>query len=419
METEQAIKLERDLPDDTQKLPMAMNLEHFLEGNGRTEKPSPDLNEKQDMGMSSGCEIPEIKPYHCDVCGKRFKEVDTLDSHMITHKDQSTIVCSEFLEEIFGKDTNVEALKKKLELGKKKLKKVKPFLCTICGKGYSHKLTLVNHMKTHDEEQPFYCTICAQGFSRQNILMKHNEIHHSESPFACTTCGQIFTERDVFTRHLATHTDEKPRPYKCTTCSKAFTLRGTLERHMTTHTDEKPFSCSTCGKCFSLERALKGHMVIHTGVKAYNCTTCGQKFAHNASLRNHMRLHTGEKPFLCSTCGKTFVQQSSLSKHLLVHTGEKPHLCSFCGKGFKRNNHLTKHMRSKHKDVIYGDSTDGLWFSGTDQANGPNSPKEDDDDSEHEPESPKDGSFSEELMIPLEESTDNSKALLDSLGSNC
>lgn len=31
----------------------------------------------------------------------------------------------------------------------------RPWLCTVCGKGYPLKGTLKNHMKTHEPEKPF------------------------------------------------------------------------------------------------------------------------------------------------------------------------------------------------------------------------------------------------------------------------
>uniref|UniRef100_A0A3B5QTN9 C2H2-type domain-containing protein n=1 Tax=Xiphophorus maculatus TaxID=8083 RepID=A0A3B5QTN9_XIPMA len=79
----------------------------------------------------------------------------------------------------------------------------KPFLCVICGKGFSYTSELAVHTRVHTGEKPFSCENCGRSFSRQNNLTVHMRVHTGEKPFSCVTCGRGFSLKQR-------HTGEKP-----------------------------------------------------------------------------------------------------------------------------------------------------------------------------------------------------------------
>ncbi|XP_056136480.1 zinc finger protein 182-like [Lampris incognitus] len=138
-----------------------------------------------------------------------------------------------------------------------------------------------------------------------------NEISHQISikkkPFICSVCGKGFAQRGQIQPHMRTHTGEKP--FSCTICGKEFSQRGQIQPHMRTHTGEKPFSCSICGKRFCERGHLQTHMRTHTGEKSFSCMICGKGFSQRGNMQRHIRTHIGEKPLVAQSLVKGFLDE--------------------------------------------------------------------------------------------------------------
>ncbi|CUS24962.1 LAQU0S22e01112g1_1 [Lachancea quebecensis] len=52
-----------------------------------------------------------------------------------------------------------------------------------------------------DRPRPFLCSICTRGFARQEHLKRHQRAHTNEKPFLCAFCGRCFARRDLVLRH--------------------------------------------------------------------------------------------------------------------------------------------------------------------------------------------------------------------------
>ncbi|SCU77928.1 LAFA_0A04016g1_1 [Lachancea sp. 'fantastica'] len=52
-----------------------------------------------------------------------------------------------------------------------------------------------------DRPRPYLCSICTRGFARQEHLKRHQRAHTNEKPFLCAFCGRCFARRDLVLRH--------------------------------------------------------------------------------------------------------------------------------------------------------------------------------------------------------------------------
>ena len=219
----------------------------------------------------------------CDICGKSYLRLLTLQKHIITHNGSK-----------------------------------KHHQCAGCRKEFDNGRLFKSHLKSDGCEMPYECTVCGKRFATEPSLSRHSAVHLEENSFQCNLCGKGFKRSSHLRTHLRVHTGEKP--YECAICKKGFALLHHLQRHQRIHTGEKPFKCNFCEKVFNQSSTLKEHLRIQNGEKPFKCNVCCQSFTRSGSLKSHLRIHTGERPFNCKSCGKGYTSSSSLNKHLRIHT---------------------------------------------------------------------------------------------------
>ncbi|XP_072279301.1 uncharacterized protein [Pyxicephalus adspersus] len=219
----------------------------------------------------------------------------------------------------------------------------KPYSCSDCGKRFSLRAKLIQHVRVHTGEKPFPCPVCGRRFTTKTNLASHQIIHTDRKPLPCTECGKCFSRQSSLSLHQQIHNGNKD--FTCRECGKSFAYKNYLRLHEKIHTGEKPFSCSECGKCFVQRWALVIHERLHRGEKPYPCPECGHCFVDKGQLAIHQRIHTGERPYDCTECYKSFAQKSALNRHQRTHTGERPFSCDQCDKCFAQKAQLVTHQK--------------------------------------------------------------------------
>ncbi|KAL1882732.1 hypothetical protein VTK73DRAFT_1252 [Phialemonium thermophilum] len=131
------------------------------------------------------------------------------------------------------------------------------------------------------------------GFPQRSKIERHMQTHIEHKPHSCEHCGKKFSAKQALKQHLLIHTNEKPLACDWPGCGKTFRQQSALTMHKRVHTGEKPLSCDICGRTFSESSNLSKHKRTHEIKGRFTCTHpgCNRDFHRQDQLRRHMKLH--------------------------------------------------------------------------------------------------------------------------------
>ncbi|XP_055523889.1 zinc finger protein 596-like [Wyeomyia smithii] len=216
--------------------------------------------------------------------------------------------------------------------------------CGLCKESFSTPSRLKRHLAFHARKaEKKQAIVSSSGACTATV-----NVHDPESiqrPFVCVVCGKGFSAPSMLKRHGLVHSDEKS--HECSICSKRFADIHNLQEHMRVHTEEEKFcKCDVCGKSFYTPSDLKRHYSVHTGKKPHVCTICSKAFLKCYELKRHMKAFQTDK--LCVSPG---TGEASVGVHdtgdtlvpLIPKTFQRPNVCDVCGKDFMAPSQLKRH----------------------------------------------------------------------------
>lgn len=78
----------------------------------------------------------------------------------------------------------------------------RPYHCQICGKRFLTGSVFYQHRLIHRGERRYGCDECGKRFYRADALKNHQRIHTGEKPYACTQCPKNFRQRGDRDKHI-------------------------------------------------------------------------------------------------------------------------------------------------------------------------------------------------------------------------
>ena len=222
--------------------------------------------------------------YECERCSYKFKNRESLNSHIsIAHSDND----NDLMEEL--KEDSKELCTKRRN----------GWSCDICGYcSDKSKSYILSHIETHSNAHSHSCHLCSYTFKNENSLLKHMKIFHSN---ACaldisriknevSETDDISETQDFSCSELANNNNpiivDEDRNIKESEAEEP--------ENMYSFNEAGEYVCLKCGTVIKYRSGFIRHWNhIHIGVK-FRCDQCGSEFSRRDKLQNHIRnKHSG------------------------------------------------------------------------------------------------------------------------------
>lgn len=202
----------------------------------------------------------------------------------------------------------------------------RPFVCDICGKSFRDKETITRHLfTTHvDSEPKFECETCHKRYKVQlmkifflkllfwieyTFLSNRNDNNQHNIFFR-------FQLASLLKNHCYSVHREKKAIVTCEICGKSFSVKANFEKHMLSHSDKSERlaqrkQCEHCGEWLMTKSGIYYHEQIHTsGIQ--KCEQCHMELQNKIALLSHIRKYHRERNHKCGYCDKSFPVSSEL-----------------------------------------------------------------------------------------------------------
>lgn len=292
------------------------------------------------------------EPPRCDICEVDFDTLKRLELHIERKhgpkSEPEKFLCQyEGCGKVFTSQVGLTGHVNRGHLGQPTSTAEKKYTCDTCGYKTNSREDLWEHKKVDHGEQ-IECKPCNRIFINFNTLKAHNDLKHAEDgQQICNVCGKEFTSKMSLQNHMKLHNQKL---FTCEICNKSMSTKTSFNNHMERHKPEKDrkyrFYCAFCGKGFSVKSNFDDHQNKHTGNKPYKCNLCPKTFGFRSMMKKHKTfVHSSERPFKCGFCLKGFKYMNLLKNHVTIHTNKSKHVCTYCNKVFSTASTLKLHVK--------------------------------------------------------------------------
>ncbi|XP_063236568.1 zinc finger protein 117-like isoform X4 [Bacillus rossius redtenbacheri] len=183
---------------------MLYHLERCRQGPYLCELCAHQFPSKKELNLHKKKAHRGAKCFFCDECSLAFKLLTSLQKHKVNRheSEQGSYPCDQCSQHFTKK---IHLTNHKIRMHKMDRK----FLCQVCGHKFTNSNSLNTHLKTHSEKKRFKCSYCKKLFRQKEKLKYHTRIHTGEKPHVCQTCGKSFIRKSQLHDHALRHQGKK------------------------------------------------------------------------------------------------------------------------------------------------------------------------------------------------------------------
>lgn len=104
--------------------------------------------------------------------------------------------------------------------------------CDICGKSFTEKRYLIDHICTYHISSKFDCKKCSKHFKSQLKLKFHQRSVHGKKKFKCDKCNAAFVFPGLLTEHVKVKHEGKSYHCSYPGCLKQSSLKCNAAAHL-------------------------------------------------------------------------------------------------------------------------------------------------------------------------------------------
>ena len=148
------------------------------------------------------------REFVCEDCGKVYTAIQSYYNHRKdNHIDAGNWTCDLCEKTVFN--NKIFKTKSRLEEHIKKVHCKRP--CDICGKLFGGKQLKKHILQVHTEndKKPYICSVCNKGFVTSFRLKNHMNTHTGNKPYICQHCGKGFADHRNMKAHVKAHNGYK------------------------------------------------------------------------------------------------------------------------------------------------------------------------------------------------------------------
>ena len=165
----------------------------------------------------------------------------------------------------------------------------KPYECDRCEYRFKDIPNLYRHISSVHDGVRYKCVVCESSFMTEDELNSHiSSVHERNKLFQCKMCDYRSSQKDKLFMHISSIHDVEETSYKCPICNSEFTKEQDFIKHVSmVHERKSQVKIPIVVNYSSRTNSSKSNSSMENE-KPLNCKSCELKFINASSLIQHI-----------------------------------------------------------------------------------------------------------------------------------